>query len=35
MADPGLLAAQGAMAAVEESWFDGQGKAYGAAKTLS
>ena len=35
MADPGLLAAQRAMAAIEKSWLNRQGKAYSPAKTLS
>lgn len=35
MADPGLLAAQAAMAAIEKSWFNREGKAYRPAKTLS
>ncbi|AZO82939.1 hypothetical protein BOO88_14790 [Stutzerimonas stutzeri] len=34
MADPGLLAAQRAMAAIEKSWFNREGKAYRPAKTL-
>ena len=35
MADPGLPAAQGAMAAIKKSWFNRQGKTYSPAKTLS
>jgi hypothetical protein len=35
MADPGLLAAQAAMTAIEKSRFNRQGKAYSRAKTLS